>query len=143
MTIEDFKKLEIRIGRVVSAQKVENADKLLKLEVDFGPAKQDSEDESAKETPPRWPAESQDSSDGGGICANENNSRIIRQILSGIAQFYNPEDLIGKEFPFVVNLEPRIIRGLESQGMILAVNEGGKAVLLSPEKDVQEGSAIG
>jgi methionine--tRNA ligase beta chain len=66
-----------------------------------------------------------------------------RQIVSGIAQFYVPEKLIGKQFPFVTNLEPRIIRGIESQGMILAVGVGEKAVLLKPLKKVPPGSLIG
>ena len=66
-----------------------------------------------------------------------------RQIVSGIAQFYAPERLVGKEFPFVTNLEPRIIRGIESQGMILAIGVGEKAVLLKPLKKVPPGSLIG
>lgn len=65
-----------------------------------------------------------------------------RQIVSGIAEFYKPEQLIGKQFPFVVNLEPRIIRGVESQGMILAVDVGGKAVLLKPHRKVPIGSVV-
>ena len=65
-----------------------------------------------------------------------------RQIVSGIAEFYKPEQLIGKQFPFIVNLEPRIIRGVESQGMILAVDVGGKAVLMKPLKKVPNGSVI-
>jgi len=66
-----------------------------------------------------------------------------RQILSGIRQYYEPEALVGKQCPFVVNLEPRTLRGLESNGMILAVKtpEGG-AVLLHPDKDVPAGSKL-
>lgn len=66
-----------------------------------------------------------------------------RQILSGIRQYYEPEALVGKQCPFVVNLEPRTLRGLESNGMILAVKtpEGG-AVLLHPDKDVPVGSKL-
>jgi methionine--tRNA ligase beta chain len=66
----------------------------------------------------------------------------IRQIVSGIAQFYTPEKLVGKQFPFVTNLEPRIIKGIESQGMILAVGVGEKAILLKPLKKVPAGSAV-
>ena len=66
-----------------------------------------------------------------------------RQIVSGIAQFYAPEKLVGKQFPFVTNLEPRVIRGIESQGMILAIGVGEKAVLLKPLKKVPPGSLIG
>ncbi|MBI2074798.1 MAG: hypothetical protein HYT83_03120, partial [Candidatus Levybacteria bacterium] len=53
-----------------------------------------------------------------------------------------PDDIIGKEFPFIFNLEPRVIRGVESQGMILAVNDNGEIVLLSPDKEVAIGSII-
>src|SRR3989344_7996012 len=104
ITIEDLKKIEVRIGKIINAEKVENADRLLKLEVDFGEFK--------------------------------------RQIVSGIAEFYNPSDLIGKECPFIVNLEPRTFRGIESQGMLLAVGVDNKAVLLHPDKEVPEGSSI-
>jgi methionine--tRNA ligase beta chain len=102
---EDFKKLRIRIGLIVEAERVEGTDKLLKLQVDFGDEK--------------------------------------RQIVSGIADFYTPEKLVGKQFPFVVNLEPRTIRGVESQGMILAISSGEKIVLLKPQKKVLSGSNVG
>lgn len=103
IVFEDFKKVEIRIGEVISAEKVENADKLLKLEVEFG-------------------------------------SEIgNRQIVSGIAEHYAPEDLVGKKLPFIVNLEPRNFRGVESQGMLLALN-GDKPILLEPSEDVRVGT---
>ncbi len=104
VNLEDFKKLEIRIGKIVTAEKVENADRLLKLEVDFGEFK--------------------------------------RQIVSGIAEFYKPEDLIGKECPFIVNLEPRTFMGVESQGMLMATGVDGAAVLMHPDKEVPVGSLI-
>lgn len=107
MTIQydEFSKLEIQIGEILSAEKIEGATKLLRLQVDF-------ED-------------------------------FQRQIVSGIAEFYTPEELIGKKCPFLVNLEPRTIRGVESQGMILAVDPGdGSAVLLHPDKDVALGSTV-
>ena len=105
-TIDDFQRIEMRIGTILVAEFIEGADKLLRLEVDFGEA-----------TP--------------------------RQILSGIREWYRPEDLIGKRCPFVVNLEPRKMRGLESHGMILAVKtEDGGAVLLHPDKDVPSGSPL-
>lgn len=71
-----------------------------------------------------------------------------RQIVSGIRRFYAPEDLVGKQCPFVVNLEPRTIRGLESNGMILAIgpiDETGEkgCVLLHPDKPVTPGSRLG
>ena len=104
ISFEDFKKVEIRIGKIISAEKIEGSDKLLKLEVDLGIEK--------------------------------------RQVVAGIAQFYNPEDLIGKEIPIVANLEPRVLKGFESQGMILAVDSEGKPVILQPEKEVPPGSEV-
>jgi len=104
ISFEDFKKLDIRIGKVLNAETVEGADRLLKLEVDFGEFK--------------------------------------RQIVSGIAQFYKPEDLIGKECLFIVNLEPRIFMGVESQGMLMATGVDGSAVLLHPDKEVPSGSLV-
>jgi len=63
-----------------------------------------------------------------------------RQVLSGIAKFYSPEDLLNKQFPFVTNLEPRQIMGLESQAMILAA--GDEASLLQPIRNVPNGTKI-
>ncbi len=104
VAFEDFEKLEIRIGRILSAERIEGTDKLLKLEVDFG-----SEE---------------------------------RRIVSGIAEFYQQEDLVGKECPFIVNLEPRKFMGVESQGMLVATGVEGSAVLLHPDKEVPAGSVI-
>ena len=105
ISFDDFKKVEIRIGKIVSAEKIPEGDKLLKLIVDFG-----------SET---------------------------RQIMSAIAEFFpDPSILIGKESPFVVNLEPRMLRGYESQGMILATDGPEGIVLLHPEKEVPPGSSV-
>jgi methionine--tRNA ligase beta chain len=104
ISFDDFKKLDIRIGRVTAAEKVEGADKLLKLEIDIGTEK--------------------------------------RQLVAGIAQNYEPDSLIGKEIPVLLNLEPRTIRGVESHGMILAAVMEGKAVLMHPDKEVPPGSII-
>ncbi len=104
ISFEDFKKLEIRIGKIVSAQKVEETDKLLKLEVDLGEEK--------------------------------------RQVVAGIAECYEADELVGKEVPVLVNLEPRKIRGVESNGMILVANDNGKLVLLHPEKEVAPGANV-
>ncbi len=111
-TIDDFKKLDIRIGKVVSAEKIEGSDKLLKLIFDFG-------------------------TDG------STGLTTSRQIIAGIAEFYPDfESLVGKEMPVIVNLEPRILRGHESQGMILAASDGERAVILMPEKEVPPGSMV-
>lgn len=104
ITFEDFKKIDLRIGRIIKAENVEKSEKLLKLQVDVG------EEE--------------------------------KQILSGIAEFYNPEDLIGKEVVVVVNLEPRMMMGFESQGMLLAAGSEEKPVILIPEEEVETGSKI-
>jgi methionine--tRNA ligase beta chain len=101
---DDFKKLDIRIGKILSAEKIKGTDKLMKLEVDFGAEK--------------------------------------RQLVAGIAEFFTPYHLIGKEIPVLMNLEPRSIRGMESQGMILAIDVDGKPVLLHPEKNVPPGSVV-
>ena len=120
---EDFIKLDIRIGKILSAEKVEGSDKLLKLEVDFGFQEVEiqtmGDEEPKKETIP-----------------------IKRQIIAGIAQYYAPEALIGKECPFAYNLAPRVLRGLESQGMILCPSDDGKPVLLHPDKEIKPGSII-
>lgn len=103
---DDFAKLEIVIGEILSAETIEGADKLLKLMVSVG-----------EETP--------------------------RQILSGIREFYPDEQvLVGKKCPFLINLAPRTIRGLESQGMILAVGDKETFSLLAPEKEEMAGTEI-
>ncbi len=66
----------------------------------------------------------------------------LRQILSGIAEYIDPADLVGRQFPFITNLEPRVIRGLVSNGMLLAVGEGDTFALLSPTRPVSVGSHI-
>lgn len=104
VTLDDFKKIEIRIGKVTGCEKVENADKLLKLQVDFG--------------------------------------EFQRQIISAIAEFYDPKDLEGKKLPFIINLEPRNFRGEESQGMLVAMDTEDKPVLLVPNEDVAEGTLV-
>jgi len=117
ISFEDFKKLEIRIGKIISAEKMEGSEKLLKLEVDFSP-------DASKAGSARLPV-----------------SGEKRQILSGIAQFYTPEQLIGKLCPFVVNLAPKAIMELESHGMILCADDNGP-VLLHPDKEISPGSVV-
>jgi methionine--tRNA ligase beta chain len=104
ITFDYFRKLDIRIGKILSAEKIEGADKLLKLEIDFGIEK--------------------------------------RQIVAGIAETYQPDQLLGKEVPVLMNLETRKIRGTESQGMILAADAGGKPVLMHPDREVPPGSVV-
>lgn len=101
---EDFQKIELRVGKVLSAAPVPKANKLLHLEVDLGSEK--------------------------------------RQILSGIAQQYTPESLIGKSVIVVANLAPKKMMGIESQGMILAGTGPEGPVLVFPEKEIPPGSIV-
>ncbi len=134
-TIDDFHKIEMKIGTILVAEYVEGADKLLRLEVDFGPAEipaiEFTGSLNSEEDAPASPKE------------KEPEDRDVRQILSGIREYYEPAELIGKQCPFITNLEPRKIRGLMSNGMILAVGSvNGGAVILHPEKDVPPGSKL-
>lgn len=65
-----------------------------------------------------------------------------RQVVAGMAPAYAPEEFIGKQVPILVNLEPRKLRGIESQGMILAADVEGKPVMLIPDKEVPPGSVV-
>ncbi|MFZ0087508.1 MAG: methionine--tRNA ligase [Candidatus Acidiferrales bacterium] len=104
--IEDFTKVELRVGVVKSAERIQGADKLLKLLVDIG-------DE-------------------------------VRQVLAGIALSYTPEELVGRKVVIVANLAPRKMRGLESNGMLLAASVGpdGKPVLCTFAEDVPPGAKV-
>ncbi len=106
ITIEDFAKVELRVGVIKSAERIQGADKLLKLLVDIG-------DE-------------------------------VRQILAGIALAYSPEELIGRKVVIVANLAPRKMRGLESNGMLLAASAGadGKPVLCTFAEDIPPGAKV-
>ena len=106
ISIDDFLKVEMRVGQVKAAEKVKGADKLLRLEVDIGTE--------------------------------------VRQVVAGIAVSYKPEDLIGRKVVIVANLAPRKLRGLESNGMIVAasVGEDGKPVLASFLEDVPVGAKL-
>lgn len=104
-SIDDFMKLEIRVGTVVSVDIVEGADKLYILKVDLG-------------------------------------EELPRQILSGIREFVSADDLLNKQFPFVTNLAPRMLRGYESQGMILAGSDDNGLALLNPHKPLVNGTRL-
>ncbi len=102
--INEFAKLDLRIGKIENAERVEGSKKLIKLEVDVG-------DET-------------------------------RQLVAGIAEEYTPESLIGKLVPILANLKPVKLMGVESQGMILAVEVNGKPILLHPDREVPAGSRV-
>ena len=116
ITYEDFKKVEIRVGKVLAAEKIPETDKLLKLSVDF--AEISAPDAEGKTMPKP------------------------RQIVSGISAYFpDPATLVGKKCMFVTNLEPRMIRGFESNGMLFAVStESGVFSLLEPQGDIPEGT---
>lgn len=105
ISIDDFAKVEIRIGQIKTAEPVEGSDKLLKLSVDFG-----------EESP--------------------------RQVLSGIAKMVTIDDILGKQFPFVTNLAPRKMMGMESQAMILAGSSEDTLALLNPSKELPNGTKL-
>jgi len=105
ISIDDFAKVELRVGQVKIAERVPKADKLLRLEIDIGTE--------------------------------------VRQIVAGIAEAYAPETLVGRKVVIVANLAPRKLRGLESNGMIVAASlEGGKPVLASFLEDVPVGARL-
>lgn len=104
--IEQFSKMDLRVGTVLECEKVPKADKLLRFLIDDGLEK--------------------------------------RQILSGIAKYYKPEDLLGKQVVFIANLPARKLRGLDSQGMILsAVNNDGSLSVVTVDRPVKPGSEVG
>lgn len=106
ISYDEFKKLDARLGKVLSAEAVEGSDKLIKLMLDFG-----------EESP--------------------------RQILSGIRAWYESEALVGKQMLFVINLAPRTMMGLESHGMLMAVDGvDGAPVFLVAEKEANPGSKV-
>ena len=104
VTIDDFDKLDIRVGKVVVCEKVPKSSKLLRFELEVGSER--------------------------------------RQILSGIAKFYKPEDLIGKNVLFIANFPPRKMMGYESNGMILSAEHNGRLVVTSTLDDIQSGAQI-
>ncbi len=105
ITIDEFAKIDLRVAKVIAAEKVEGSDKLLKLQVKAG-------EES-------------------------------RQIVAGIALHYQPSEMVGKEIVIVANLKPAKLRGILSEGMLLAAsNSEGQVSLLNPDKTIGEGSKV-
>ena len=125
ISYDDFKKLEIKAGRILSAEKIPDTDKLLRLMVDFGLKLPISEDGSLDNLP----------------ITENSGERDVRQIVSGIApHFPYITVLVGKNCMFVTNLEPRVIRGHESDGMILAVSATDGFSLLEPNSAIPPGT---
>ena len=104
VTLEEFQQSELCVGKIISAERVEGSEKLLKLQVDIGEP---------------------------------------RQILSGIAKFYTPEQLVGRQVVIIANLEPRMLMGMESRGMLLAAHgPDGEPIIITVDKEVPSGSKI-
>lgn len=104
VTFDEFKKMDLRVGEVLAAEKVEGTDKLVKMDVDIGTEK--------------------------------------RTMVAGVAQEYAPEDLVGKKMIVIVNLQPAVIRGIESQGMLLAAEVNDKAIIPFFTEDVPAGAKV-
>ena len=104
ISIDDFRKIELKIATIKSAEPHPNADKLMVLQIDLGSEQ--------------------------------------RQICAGIRNQYTPEELVGKQIVVVANLETAKLRGLESQGMLLAASDDGRVIILTPDKSVQAGSKV-
>jgi len=104
ISFDEFKKMDLRVGEVLKAEKVEGTDKLLKLEVDIGTEK--------------------------------------RTMVAGVADMYSPEELEGKKIVVIVNLQPAVIRGIESQGMLLAAEVEGKATIPFFDRDIPTGAVV-
>ena len=102
--IDRFFETDLRVGVVLAAEKVENTDKLLKLQVDLGDER--------------------------------------RQVVAGVAEQYEPEALLGKRLVLVANLKPVTIRGVESQGMLLAADLGGRPIIASFDEAVPPGTRV-
>ncbi len=103
---DEFSKAELKVGMIMEAEKVKNADKLLKLKVDLG------------------------------------GKQI--QLVAGIAQHYSVDEVVGKKIVVVANLKPAKLRGIESQGMLLAAvdKEENKVILLTTDKDIKPGANV-
>ena len=104
ISIDDFRKVELRVATIKSAAPHPNADKLMVLQIDLGVEQ--------------------------------------RQICAGIRNHYAPDELIGKQIVVVANLETAKLRGLESQGMLLAASDEGRVIILTPERSVLAGAKI-
>jgi methionyl-tRNA synthetase len=104
VTIDDFAKLDLRVGKVLSCEPHPKADKLWVLQVDIGAEK--------------------------------------RQILAGLREHVKADELVGKSIVVIANLQPRTIRGLESQGMVLAAEADGIVAPLTPAKSIPPGAGI-
>lgn len=105
ISIKDFQKMDIRVGRVLKAERIPGTEKLIRLEVDIG-----------EERP--------------------------RQLVAGVADYYTPEELLGKNIVVLANLEAKKIRGVVSNGMLLAADVNGRPYILTVDEEVPPGSPV-
>lgn len=137
---ETFKKMDIRVGTIKEVAPVEGADKLLCCQVSFGIKEKAREiKEEVNEA-----GENIEKNEEGEINKEIEMVEDVRQIVSGIREYHpDYEKLIGKQVLYIVNLEPRTIRGVVSNGMLLAVDgKDGAPVFLIPEVEVNAGSKV-
>ncbi len=106
MTIDQFQQIELRVATVIAAERIEGADRILKLQIELGTEQ--------------------------------------RQLVAGIAKFYSPDELVGKQIVVVANLEPAVIRGVESKGMLLAASseDGTQLAIVTPQKPIPNGGRV-
>ena len=104
ISIDEFRKIDLKVATIKSAEAHPNADKLLVLQIDLGGEQ--------------------------------------RQICAGIRNSYTLEELVGKQIVVVANLETAKLRGMESQGMLLAASDEGRVIIMTPEKSVQAGAQV-
>jgi len=104
ITYDEFKKMDLRVAKVLTAERVAGTNKLLKLQIDLGTEQ--------------------------------------RQIIAGVAESYAPEELVGKEFIVIANLQPAVIRGIESQGMLLAAEAEGKPIIPFFDRELPPGTKV-
>lgn len=137
ITFDEFKKADIRIGTILSVEKVPDADKLLKLMIDLGPKPEEVSVVSVV-------AEILPEGEAAPVAPEEVAPvRDIRQILSGIAMYYpDPQVLVGKQVPVLANLPVRTIRGFESQGMVLYAVGGDFLTTVEPAREVPPGTPV-
>ncbi|NIT03635.1 methionine--tRNA ligase [Candidatus Saccharibacteria bacterium] len=105
ISIDEFKKIELKVGKVLKVEEVDGLDKLYKLSVDIGEGEP-------------------------------------RNLLAGVKEFMKPQELEGKSIVVVANLEPKEVKGIVSEGMLLAADEDGRPILLTPEENVAPGTPV-
>ncbi len=115
ISFNQFQKLDLRVGRITGAERIPDSDRLVKLQVDLGPAA------DSDESPTR---------------------NVCRQLVAGLAEAYPVDALVGRQIIVLVNLAPKSFLGEVSQGMLLAADVDGKPVLIVPGEEVPEGSVV-